>query len=98
MVHARGVRKTSITMKATSSGLSTSFKLTVVEKNEDNLTEIYISTKNFDAENGYRAPKDTSKLSEEEKALVTRLTEIQKRITAGQSITIGEMTDYYLYK
>lgn len=98
MLHARGVGKTTITMKDTSSGLSTSFKLTVVEKNEDNLTEIYISTKNFDAENGYRAPKDTSKLSEEEKALVTRLTEIQKRITAGQSITIGEMTDYYLYK
>ena len=39
-----------------------------------------------------------SELSEEEQKRLKSLEGIQKRITAGQSITIQEMTDYYLYK
>ena len=98
MVHARGAGKAVITMKDNTSGLSVSYTLKVVEKTEDNMGDVYISTEGFGKSYSFEMPKDTSKLSEEELTRLKKLEDIQKRITAGKSITIQEMTDYYLYK
>lgn len=98
VLHARGAGKTKITMTNTTSGTSVSYTLTVVEKTEENAGEVYILTDAFDKSYTYTAPEDLSKLTEEEKAETEYLTDIQKRITEGKSITLQEMTDYYMKK
>ncbi len=98
MVHARGAGKAVITMKDSTSGLTASFTLTVVEKTEENQEDVYVSTETFGKSYSFEMPEDASEQPEETQKLLKKLEGIQKRITAGQSITIQEMTDYYLYK
>lgn len=98
MVHARGAGIAEITMKDTVSGKSVSFTLTVIEQTEENAGQVYISTEEFGKDYVYTAPEDLSKLTEEEAAQAGYLADIQKRITEGNSITIQEMTDYFLNK
>ena len=98
MIHARSAGMTKITMTDTTSGKSVSFTLTVVERTEANADQVYVSTEGFRSNYTYTAPEDVSGLSDEEVAEVKYLTDIQKRITDGNSITLMEMTDYVLYK
>ncbi len=98
LLHARAAGKAKITMKDKTSGKSVSFDVTVVENTQENAKDVYITTEKMDKKYVYSAPKNTKGLTEEEKAKVERLTEIQKRITAGASITIGEMEEYYIQK
>lgn len=98
MLHARGVGKAKITVTDKKNNLTWSFTVQVIEKNAENINDVYVSTAGFDAKYVYSAPKDTSKLSEEEIAMTVRLTDIQSRISAGLSITLGEMADYYSAK
>lgn len=98
MVHARAAGTAKITMTDETSGKSVSFTLKVVEKTEENAGQIYVSTEGISSDYVYAAPKDISLLTEEEAAQAEYLADIQARITAGKSITIQEMTDYFLYK
>lgn len=98
LLHARAAGKAKITMKDKTSGKSVSFNLTVVERNDNNEGDVYVTTKKMDKKYTYIAPKNTKNLTEEEAAKVKRLTDIQKRITAGTSITIQEMQEYYIQK
>lgn len=98
LLHARSAGKAKITMKDKTSGKSVSFNLTVVEKNDGNEGDVYVTTKAMSQKYVYSAPKDTKNLTEEEAAKVKRLADIQKRITAGTSITIQEMQEYYIQK
>lgn len=98
MLHARSAGKAKITMKDKTSGKSVSFTLTVQEKTEKNENDVYVSTKKVSKKYVYKAPKNTKDLTEEEAAKVKRLTDIQKRITAGNSVTVGELQEYYSQK
>lgn len=98
LLHARDAGKAKITMKDKTSGKSVSFNVTVTERTEENMGEVYVTTEQMSKKYVYAAPKDTKDLTEEEAAKVKRLTDIQKRITAGASITIKEMEEYYIQK
>lgn len=98
LLHARSAGKAKITMKDTVSGKSSSFYVTVVEKTEENAGDVYVSTADMDKTYVYAAPADTKSLTQEELARSELLTDIQKRITAGASITINEMEEYYIQK
>lgn len=98
LLHARSAGKAKITMKDTTSGKSVSFNVTVVEKTEENEGDVYISTADMDKTYVYTAPTDTADMTEEEIARIELLTDIQKRITSGASITIKEMEEYYIQK
>lgn len=98
LLHARDAGKTKVTIKDKTSGKSASFTLTVVERTEENQDDVYVTTEKMSKKYVYKAPKDTGDLTKEEKARVERLTDIQKRITAGTSITIKEMQEYYIQK
>ena len=97
-LHARAAGKAKITMKDKTSGKSVSFDVTVLENTEKNEKDVYVTTEKMDKKYVYTAPKSTKNLTEEEKAKVERLEAIQKRITAGASITIAEMEEYYIQK
>lgn len=98
LLHARAAGKAKITMKDTTSGKSVSFNVTIVEKTEENERDVYVSTADMDKTYVYTAPADTKDMTEEEIAKAELLTDIQKRITAGASITISEMEEYYIQK
>lgn len=98
MVHARSAGTAKITMKDNTSGKSVSFTLKVVAQDEGNAGQVYVSSSALGGGYSYTAPKDTSSLTKEEAARVAYLSDIQARITKGESITIDEMADYYLYK
>ncbi len=98
LLHARAAGKAKITMKDKTSGKSVSFDVTVLENTEKNEKDVYVTTEKMDKKYVYTAPKSTKNLTEEEKAKVERLEAIQKRITAGASITIAEMEEYYIQK
>lgn len=98
LLHARAAGKTKVTIKDKASGKSASFTLTVIERTEENQDDVYVTTEKMSKKYVYKAPADTKDLTEEEKAKTERLTDIQKRITAGTSITIKEMQEYYIQK
>lgn len=98
LLHAKTAGKAKITMKDKTSGKSVSFTVTVLENTEENAGDVYVTTDKMSKKYIYTAPKDTKKLTEEEAAKVERLTNIQKRITAGASITIAELEEYYTQK
>ncbi len=98
LLHARAAGKAKVTMKDKTSGKSVSFTVTVVKATEENAGDVYVTTEEMSKKYVYAAPKDTEGLTEEEAAKVKRLTDIQKRITAGASITIKEMQEYYIQK
>ena len=95
MLHARGVGKAKITVRDTTSGLSTSYTVKVYEKTPDNFGMVYMDTSGMDKEYIYIAPELTEDMTDEEKAYIEYMTDIQNRITKGRSITMQEMTDYY---
>lgn len=98
LLHAKIAGKAKITMKDKTSGKSVSFTVTVLENTEENAGDVYVTTEKMSKKYIYTAPKDTKKLTEEEAAKVKRLTDIQKRVTAGASITIAELEEYYTQK
>lgn len=98
LLHAKIAGKAKITMKDKTSGKSVSFTVTVLEHTEENERDVYVTTEKMSKKYVYTAPKNTEKLSEEEAAKVKRLTDIQKRVTAGASITIAELEEYYTQK
>lgn len=98
LLHAKTAGKAKITMKDKTSGKSVSFTVTVLENTEENAGDVYVTTDKMSKKYIYTAPKDTKKLTEEEAAKAERLTNIQKRITAGASITIAELEEYYTQK
>ncbi len=98
MLHARGEGEAKITMKDATSGLSVSFTVTVTALTEENAKEVYVSTESFSKKYTYKKPSKTSDMTKEEIAFADRLVEIQKKVTAGKSITVQEMEDYYLGK
>lgn len=98
LLHAKVAGKAKITMKDKTSGKSVSFTVTVLENTEENERDVYVTTDKMSKKYVYTAPKNTEKLSEKEAAKVKRLTDIQKRITAGASITVAELEEYYIQK
>lgn len=98
LLHARAAGKAKITMKDKTSGKSVSFTVTVAKTTEENAGDVYVTTEKMSKSYVYAAPKDTEGLTEEEAAKVKRLTDIQKRISAGASITITELQEYYIQK
>ncbi len=95
MLHARGTGKAVITVEDTTSGLSVSYTVKVYERTPDNISRIYIATTDMKQDYVYKAPEITADTSAEDKEYIEYMTDIQSRITAGRSITMQEMTDYY---